>query len=85
MYKVRHEMAPSSLNNMFQKTNEVHEHQTRQAKHDFLPPKPKTSYLKRHLAIEVQWPGIIYQVKLKILKLLIFLKQNSRLSIESTF
>jgi hypothetical protein len=39
MYKVRHEMAPSSLSNMFQKTNEVHEHQTRQAKHDFLPPK----------------------------------------------
>ena len=38
MYKVRHEMAPSSLSNMFQKTNEVHEHQTRQAKHDFQPP-----------------------------------------------
>ena len=83
MYKVRHEMAPSSLSNMFQKTNEVHEHQTRQAKHDFLPPKPKTNYLK-NLAIEVQWPGKIYQVKLKILKLLIFLKQNSRLSIESS-
>ena len=43
MYQVRHEMAPSSLSNMFQKTNEVHEHQTRQAKHDFLPPKPKTN------------------------------------------
>jgi hypothetical protein len=27
MYKVRHEMPPSSLSNMFQKTNEVHEHQ----------------------------------------------------------
>ena len=47
MYKVRHEMGPSSLSNMFQKTNEVHEHQTRQAKHDFLPPKPKTNYLKK--------------------------------------
>ena len=76
MYKVRHEMAPSSLSNMSKKTNEAHEHQTRQAKHDFLM---AFSY------IEVQWPGIIYQVKLKILKLLIFLKQNSRLSIESTF
>jgi hypothetical protein len=66
---------------------DVHrEHQTRQAKHDFLPPKPKTNYLKKAFSyIEVQWPGIIYQVKLKILKLLIFLKQNSRLSIESTF
>ena len=42
MYKVRHEMAPSSLSSMFQKTNEVHEYQTRQANHDFLPPIPKT-------------------------------------------
>jgi hypothetical protein len=41
-------MAPSSLSNTFHKTNEVHdEHQTRQAKHDFLPPKPKTNYLKK--------------------------------------
>jgi hypothetical protein len=32
---------------MFQKTNEVHENQTRQAKHDFLPPKPKTNYLDK--------------------------------------
>ena len=47
MYKVRHEMAPSSLSKMFQKRNEVHAHQTRQATHDFLPPKPKTNYLKK--------------------------------------
>jgi hypothetical protein len=47
MYKVRHEMAPSSLRNTFQKTNEVHENQTTQAKQDFLPPKPKTNYLKK--------------------------------------
>ena len=47
MYKVRHEMGPSSLSNMFQKTSEVHKHQTRQAKHDFVPPKPKTNYLKK--------------------------------------
>ena len=38
MYKVRQEMVPSSLSNMFQKTSGVHKHQTRQAKHDFLPP-----------------------------------------------
>ena len=37
MYKVRHE-GRGSLSSMFQKTNEVHEYQTRQAKHDFLPP-----------------------------------------------
>ena len=40
-------MVPSSLSNMFQKTSEVHKHQTRQAKHDFLPPKPKTTFLKK--------------------------------------
>ena len=40
-------MVPSSLSNMFQKTSEVHKHQTRQAKHDFLLPKPKTNYLKK--------------------------------------
>ena len=85
MYKVRHEMAPSSLSNMFQKMNEVHQHKTRQAKHDFQLPKPKTNYLKRRLAIEVQWPGIICQVKLKIQKVLILLKQNSRCSIKSIF
>ena len=28
-------MAPSSQSSMFQKTNEVHEYQTRQAEHDF--------------------------------------------------
>ena len=71
MYKVRHEMAPSSLRNMFQKTNEVHEDQTRQAKQDFLHRSLKQITWKSHLAIEVQWPGIIHQVKLKILKLLI--------------
>ena len=47
MYKVRHEMGPSSLSNMFQETSEVHKHQTTQAKHDLLPPKPKTNYLKK--------------------------------------
>ena len=37
MYKVRHE-GRGSLCSMFQRTNEVHEYQTRQAEHDFLPP-----------------------------------------------
>jgi hypothetical protein len=59
-------MAPSSLSNMFQKTNEVHEHQTRQAKHDVLPPKPKTNYLKKaYLAIEgaVAWNNLPSEIK----------------------
>ena len=80
MYKVRHEMAPSSLSNMFQKTNEVHEHQTRQVKHDFLPPKPKTNYLKKAFSYRgaVAWNNLpsetknsetvnIFKAKLKII------------------
>ena len=65
MYKVRHEMAPSSLSNMFQKTNEVHEHQTRQAKHDFLPPKPKTNYLKKAFSYRgaVAWNNLPSEIK----------------------
>ena len=80
MYKVRHEMAPSSLCNIFQKTNEVHEIQTRQAKHNFLPPKPKTNYLKKAFSYRgaVAWINLpsdiknsetvnIFKAKLKII------------------
>ena len=65
MYKVRNEMAPSSLSNMFQKTNEVHEHQTRQAKHDFQPPKPKTNYLKKAFSYRgaVAWNNLPSEIK----------------------
>ena len=65
MYKVRHEMAPSSLSNMFQKTNEVHEHQTRQAKHDFQPPKLKTNYLKKAFSYRgaVAWNNLPSEIK----------------------
>ena len=37
----------------------------------------QTTWIK-HLAIKEQWPGVIYQVKKEIQKVLIFLKQNSR-------
>ena len=43
----------------------------------------KQTAWKRRLAIEVQWPGIIYQVKLKIQKVLILLKQICFKSINS--
>ena len=50
---------------MFQKTNEVHEHQTRQAKHDFLPPKPKTNYLKKAFSYRgaVAWNNLPSEIK----------------------
>ena len=64
MYKVRHEMTPS-LTDMFKKTNEVHKHQTRQTKHDFLPPKPKTNYLKKAFSYRgaVAWNNLPAGIK----------------------
>jgi tRNA G37 N-methylase Trm5 len=58
-------MAPSFLSNMFQKTNEVHEHQTRQAKPDFLPSKPKTNYLKKTFRYRgaVAWNNLPSEIK----------------------
>ena len=48
-----------------QKTNEVHEHRTRQAKHDFLPPKPKTNYLKKAFSYRgaVAWNNLPSEIK----------------------
>ena len=65
MYEVRHEMVPSSLSNMFQKTSEVHKHQTKLAKHDFLPPKPKTNYLKKAFSYRgaVAWNDLTSAIK----------------------
>ena len=50
---------------MFQKTNEAHEHQTRQAKHDFLPPKPKTNYMKKAFSYRgaVAWNNLPSEIK----------------------
>ena len=64
MYKVRHEMAPST-SSMFQKTNEVHEYHTRQAKHDFLAPMPKTNYLKKAFSYRgaVAWNNLPTAIK----------------------
>ena len=56
---------PSSLSSMFQKTNEVHEYQTRQAKHDFLPPMPKTNCLKKAFSYRgaVAWNNLPTAIK----------------------
>ena len=66
---------------MFQKTDEVHEYLTRQAKRDFLPPKPKTNYLKKAISYRdaVAWNSLptdtkssqninIFKAKLKVNK-----------------
>ena len=58
-------MARSSLSNMFQKTDEVHEQQTRQVKYDFLPPKPRTNYLKKAFSYRgaVAWNNLPSEIK----------------------
>ena len=67
MYKVRHEMAPSPLINMFQKTSEVHEYQ--RGKPNTISywhaPMPKTNYLKKafsHRGV-VAWNNLPSEIK----------------------
>ena len=45
-------MAPDSLKNIFRKTYQIHDYQTRQADINFLPPKPNTNYRKRNSDLE---------------------------------
>ena len=49
----------------FSKSYDVHEHRTRQAKHDFLPPKPKTNYLKKAFSYRgaVAWNNLPSEIK----------------------
>ena len=50
---------------MFQKTDEVQEYLTRQTKNDFLPPKPKTNYLKKAISYRgaVAWNSLSTDIK----------------------
>ena len=54
MYKISHDMVPDSLKNLFGKTDQIHDYQTRQAGFNFLPPKPNTNYRKKQLVLEEQ-------------------------------
>ena len=44
MYQINNRMVPDYLIDLFAKTNVVHGHETRQAKFNFLPPKPNTNF-----------------------------------------
>ena len=68
MYKISHDMVPDSLKNLFGKTDQIHDYQTRQAGFNFLPPKPNTNYRKK-LVLEEQWLGITSLMSLKALHL----------------
>mgnify|MGYP002803872919 FL=1 len=44
MFKVRNAMTPSSISNLFQRVDDVHNRQTRQMHFNYLPPKPNTNF-----------------------------------------
>ena len=47
MYQINNRMVPDYLIDLFTKTNIVHGHETRQAKFNFVPPKPNTNFRKK--------------------------------------
>ena len=65
MFKVRNEMVPSSVSNLFQGVDDVHNHQARQMQLNYLPPSQTTISRKNVLVTGVQWLGIVYLATLK--------------------
>ena len=65
MYKVSHDMVPDSLKNLFRKTDQIHDYQTRQAGFNFLPPKPNTNYRKKAVSYRgtVTWNNFPNELK----------------------
>ena len=46
MFKVRNSMVPRSISNLFQRTDDVHNYETRQVQ-NYFPPKPNTNFKKK--------------------------------------
>jgi hypothetical protein len=46
MFKVRNSMVPRSISNLFQRTDDVHNYETRQVQ-NYFPPKPNTNLKKK--------------------------------------
>ena len=65
MHKVSHDMVPDSLKNIFGKTDQIHDYQTRQAGFNFLPPKPNTNYRKKAVSYRgtVTWNNFPNELK----------------------
>ena len=67
MFKVRNSMVPRSISNLFQRTDDVHNYETRQVQ-NYFPPKPNTHFKKKSFSTGVRWLVIVYLVILKYLK-----------------
>ena len=59
-YQINNRMVPDYLNDLFTKTNIVHGHETRQAKFNFVPPKPNTNVGKKSFSYReaVPWNNL---------------------------
>ena len=60
MYQINSGMVPDYLIDLFTKTNIVHGHETRQAKFNFVPPKPNTNFGKKSFSYRgaVAWNNL---------------------------
>ena len=65
MSKVRNAMAPSSISNLFQRVDDVHNRQTRQMHFNYLPPKPNTNFKKKSISYKgaVAWNSLPCDLK----------------------
>ena len=65
MFKVRNAMAPSSISNLFQRVDDVHNRQTRQMHFNYLPPKPNTNFKTKSISYRgaVAWNSLPCDLK----------------------
>ena len=58
-------MVPDCLRNLFRKTDQIHDYQTRQAGFNFLPPKPSSNYRKKAVSYRgtVTWNNLPDELK----------------------
>ena len=64
MFKVRNSMVPRSISNLFQRTDDVHNYETRQVQ-NYFPPKPNTNFKKKSFSYRgaVAWNSLPCDLK----------------------
>jgi hypothetical protein len=64
MFKVRNSMVPRSISKLFQRTDDVHNYETRQVQ-NYFPPKPNTNFKKKSFSYRgaVAWNSLPFDLK----------------------
>ena len=64
MFKVRNSMVPRSISNLFQRTDDVHNYETRHVQ-NYFPPKPNTNFKKKSFSYRgaVAWNSLPCDLK----------------------